>query len=188
MRQWRRTFDGGHLKSTFVQNSQFLTPSFLSPCSTLFVLHVPLFSTYVHFSELPPPLSKKVRQQCCRTNVANVYEFSNEKMGSKKRDKNYFFCKLNMKYCFLHSFIYKDNKNIYKFIKNVKWKKKIVCTFFIKKTPLYAGLGSKQQLPSNLSMTIFFEWPHRCWWKSDSLTVWKTGVLSCVKLKCLCES
>ena len=129
MRQWRRTFDGGHLKSTFVQNSQVLTPSFLSPCSTLFVLHVPLFSTYVHFSELPPPLSKKVRQQRCRTNVANVYEFSNEKMGSKKRDKNYFFCKLNMKYCFLHSFIYKDNKNIYKFIKNVKWKKKLSAPF-----------------------------------------------------------
>ena len=50
-------------------------------------------------------------------------------------------------------------------------KKKIVCTFFVKKRPLYAGLGSKQQLPSNLSMTIFFEWPHGCWWKSDSLTL-----------------
>ena len=44
-------------------------------------------------------------------------------------------CKLNIKdQCFLHSYIYNDNKNIYMFIKNVKWKKNVYA-FLIKKTP-----------------------------------------------------
>ena len=97
-------------------------PLFIPVCFTC-TLPLPPPAFYVwspyRFSELPP-LSKKVLQCRCRTNVANVYEFSNEKMGSK-REKKYFFCKLNIKdQCFVQSYIYKDNKNIYKFIKNVK--------------------------------------------------------------------
>ena len=43
-------------------------------CSFFFVLNVPP-SKYVRLSELTPP-------------PCNVYEFSNEKSGSKKREKN----------------------------------------------------------------------------------------------------
>ena len=70
----------GHLKKyIFVQNSLFLTLSFLSPvCFTC-----ALFLLYVFFSDLPHPLSEKGLQHDCKTNLANVYEFSNEKMGSK---------------------------------------------------------------------------------------------------------
>ena len=54
---------------------------------------------------------------------------------------------------FLQLYIYNDNKNIYSSCKNLN-EKKNVSAFLIKKTPLYAGLGSKlqnfQQLPSNL--------------------------------------
>ena len=97
----------GCSKSTFARNFQFLTPS--PSCSSLFVLHVtPPPSTYVCFGELPP-FSKKFR---------DVHEFLNEKSGGEKREKNYFFCKLNIKdQCFLHSYIYNNNKNIYRFIK-----------------------------------------------------------------------
>ena len=73
---------GGYLKSIFVQNSQFLIPSFLSPCSTLFVLHVPLFSTYVHFSELSPPLSKK---------LPTFMNFRMKKWGVKREIRIFFF-------------------------------------------------------------------------------------------------
>ena len=75
---------------------------------------------------------------------------------------------------FFTQFIYNDNKNIYKFIKNVKWKKTYQ-RLFNKNTPLYAEPSAKQQnfwqLWSNLSErtvcclknhTIFFtERTHR---------------------------
>ena len=48
--------------------------------------------------------------------------------------------------CFLPSYIYNDNANIYMFIKTLNEKKNIVYTFFIKQAPLYAGLGSKQNV------------------------------------------
>ena len=69
-------------------------------CSSMFILHCTPFypspSTYVRFSELPPS-QKKLR---------NVNEFSNEKPWIKKREKNYFFCKLNIKdQCFLKLYI-----------------------------------------------------------------------------------
>ena len=82
----------GHSKITSARNFQFLTalPPSVCPCS----FYPP--STYVRFSELPPPLSKKFR---------NVYEFSNEKSETEKREKNQFFCKLDIKdQCFLHSY------------------------------------------------------------------------------------
>ena len=44
----------------------------------------------------------------------------------------------------LHTYIYNDNKNIYNLTINAEWKKKCL-RLFNKKTPLYAGLGSKQQ-------------------------------------------
>ena len=43
---------------------------------------------------------------------------SNKKSGGEKKEKNQFFCKLNIKeQYFLHSYIYSDNTNIYIFIK-----------------------------------------------------------------------
>ena len=44
-------------------------------------------STYVRFSELPPPSQKKFQ---------DTYEFSNEKFGNEKRDRNFFYFKLNV--------------------------------------------------------------------------------------------
>ena len=81
-------FPRSHSKSTFGRNFQFFTPppSF-PPCSSLFVLHVPPPSTYVRFRELPPSQKK----------FLDAYKFSNEKLGSKNREKNYFFCKLSIK-------------------------------------------------------------------------------------------
>ena len=113
-------------------------------CLSLFLLHVPS-STCAGFSvlALPLPLSQKT--------FRDVYKFSNEKSGSEKRGENWFFCwKLSIKnQCFLYIYIYNENKNIYKFIKkNVKLKKKKkslrLCNLCNKKTPLYAGLSSKQ--------------------------------------------
>ena len=89
-------------------------------------------STYIRFSELPPGLLAK--------KFCDNYEFSNENLGSEKREKNKFFCKLNIKD--LYSYIYND-KNIYKFIKKCEMKK--ISVSFNKKTPLYAGPGSKHK-------------------------------------------
>ena len=79
----------------------------LSSCLSLFVLHVT--SLNVCFRELPPtPSQKKFR---------DGYGFSNEKLKSKKTGKNFFLLSKHKKSMFLHSCIYNDNKNIYKFIK-----------------------------------------------------------------------
>ena len=73
----------------------------------------------------PPPFSQKT--------FRDVYEFSKEKSRSKKRKKNYFFCKGNIKdQRFLHSDIYNDNKDVCEFLKNVKWNIYIYA-FLIKK-------------------------------------------------------
>ena len=43
---------------------------------------------------------------------------SNKKSRGEKREKNSFFCKINIKdQCFLFSYMYIDNTNIYMFIK-----------------------------------------------------------------------
>ena len=103
-------FDWGHSKKTFARNFQ---------CSSLFVLHVlPLLFNvtfaFVSYPPTPTPLPLSLSQK----KFFDAYEFSNEKSGSEKREKNFFFCKLNVKdQYFLHSYIYNDNKNIYKFIK-----------------------------------------------------------------------
>ena len=55
----------------------------ICPFLSLFVLNVSL-SKYVRFNELPPPLSQK--------KFHDIYEFSNEKLGGEKEEKNYFFC------------------------------------------------------------------------------------------------
>ena len=55
---------------------------------------------------------------------------SNKKSGGEKREKNYFFCKLNIKdQCFLHSYIYNDKTNIYMFIKKTLNEKKMSTPF-----------------------------------------------------------
>ena len=52
--------------------------------------------------------------------------------GVKREERIVFFYKLNAKdECFLHSYIYNQNKNIYKFIK--KLNQKNTYHFFIKK-------------------------------------------------------
>ena len=54
-----------------------------------------------------------------------------------KREKRINFCKVNMQdHCFSHTYIYMDNKNIYKFIKNVQWEK-LCLHLFNKKISLY---------------------------------------------------
>ena len=88
-------------------------------------------STYIRFSEIPP-LSKKFR---------DAYDAYFEKIirGWKEKTQH----KLNIKdQCFLHSYIYNDNTNIYMFRKkNVKLKKqKKYLRLFNKKIPLCAGL------------------------------------------------
>ena len=78
----------GHSKSMFARNFQFLThpPPFpSSPCSFLFVLHVPSPSPppsmYVRFSELPSPSSRK--------KFRDAYDACFEKKsGDEKWEKN----------------------------------------------------------------------------------------------------
>ena len=49
-------------------------------CLFMFILHVsPFHCTFALVNYPPPPLTKK---------VCDAYEFSNEKSGSKKREKN----------------------------------------------------------------------------------------------------
>ena len=133
----------------FVRNFRSLTLSL--PCSS----YVPS-STYVRFSELTSPLLSK--------NVPDVYKFSKEKSGSKKREKNQFVCKRKINdQCFLHSNIYSNNKNVYEFIKKTLNELYIYMYIYIyiyiclfnQKRPFHAGLSSKQQnvqqLLSNLS-------------------------------------
>ena len=44
--------------------------------------------------------------------------FQMKNLGVKREKRIFFFCKLNVKdQYFLHSYIYNDNENIYKFIK-----------------------------------------------------------------------
>ena len=78
-------------------------------------------SMHVRLSELPPSPSQK--------NFRDVYEFLNEKSGSEKR-KELIFCKLIINdQCFLHSFMYNGNKNIYKLIKKKRNKTKMSTSF-----------------------------------------------------------
>ena len=74
---------------------------------------------YVHFSELPPS-QKKLRK---------AYEFSKEKSGSEKEEKNHFFCKLDIKnQCFLHNIYIQWQKkylHIHKKMLNEKKKKNV---------------------------------------------------------------
>ena len=85
---------------------------------------------HVRLSKLPPSPSQK--------NFRDVYEFLNEKSGSEKR--KLIFCKLIINdQCFLHSFMYNGNKNIYKLIKKNEIKQKCL-RLFNKETPSYAEL------------------------------------------------
>ena len=140
--QWDHEWEplmGAFKKVHFCSKFAVLDPLFSFPvCFTC-----ALFLLNVSFSDLPHLLSEKGLQHDCRTNLANVYEFSNEKMGSKKRKIN-FFVKSTWKINVFRSYIYMDNKNIYKFMKNIKWKK-LCLHLFNKKTSLYAGLGWKPQ-------------------------------------------
>ena len=87
-------------------------PSLVSSCSFyMYPSPAPLPTTYVRFSELPPPP--------LRESLAKLLTFiSNKKLGGEKREKNYLFCKLSIKeQCFWHRYIYNNNTNIYIFIK-----------------------------------------------------------------------
>ena len=140
---------GGHSKSTFSRNFQFLTPPSL-PWSFLFVLHVPP-------SPLPPtqrtfalvsysPLKK--------SSAALMTLISNKKSGGEKWEKNYFFCTLNIKdQCFLYGYTQWQYKYLHVHKKNVNWKEKKCLRLFNQKTPLYVGLGSKQKTFSNCQAT-----------------------------------
>ena len=77
------------------------------------------------------------------------------KIGERKELKELFFVSSTQKInFFLHSYIYNDNKNIYKFKETLNEKKNVYA--FLKNSPLHSRLGSKQQnflqLPSNLSV------------------------------------
>ena len=116
----------GHSKSTFAQNVQFLTalPTFVRPC--LFYMYSPSQRAFVLVSyphTPPPPLSPDCTSFCLKK-FRDVYEIRMKNRGVKREKRNSFFCKFNIKdQCFLHSYIYNDNKNIYKFIKLVNKKK-----------------------------------------------------------------
>ena len=68
-----------------IQNLRSLETSSFDPstptCLSLLILHVPPLSTYVCLRELTHPQKR----------YCNAFEFSNEKSGSEKREKNYFF-------------------------------------------------------------------------------------------------
>ena len=58
--------------------------------------------------------------------------FQMRKRGVKREKRISWFVNMQDQ-CFSHSYIHRDNKNIYKFIKNVKWKKNMSgYTFLIK--------------------------------------------------------
>ena len=55
---------------------------------------------------------------------------------------------------FLYSYIYNDNKHIYKLIQNAKWKENVY-TFFIKKNNFINGFGwTATHLATAMSLTI----------------------------------
>ena len=85
------------------------------PCSSLFVSHIPQQPpspqrAFTLVSPSPRPSQKKFH---------DLYEFSNENRGVKREKRINLF--VNSKdQCFLHSYIYNNNINSYKFIKNVQ--------------------------------------------------------------------
>ena len=84
-----------HVDMKWFNDNSLGNSIFVTPCSSLLVLHVPTprQRTFALVS-YPPPSRKK---------FCDVYEFSNEKSGSEK--KKIFFCKLNIKdQYFLHSY------------------------------------------------------------------------------------
>ena len=100
-------------------------------------------SMYVCLSEFPP-LKK--------SSATLMMLILNKKFEGWKEGKGLIVCKLHIKdHCFLNSYIYNDNTNIYMFIKNVKWKENVYA-FLIKNTFIcWNMLKTKKQLPSNFS-------------------------------------
>ena len=123
----------GHLKSTFVQNSQFLTPPpFLSPC--LFSFEIQCMFALVSY------LTLSQITFCSVIAEPTLQMFMNFQMRKRgvKREKRISWFVMNMQdQCLSHSYIHRDNKNIYKFIKNVKWKKNMSGYTFLIKNHLY---------------------------------------------------
>ena len=104
------TITRSHSKSSFAQN--FWPPSALVHPSSFCIYPVPP-QPICSFYELHSPSQKK---------LPDAYEFSNKNSGSEMRENN--FLRLNIKdQCFLPSYIYNDNKNIYMFMKK-RWMKK----------------------------------------------------------------
>ena len=96
-------------------------PLFIPVCFTCTPLPPPFF-TYVQRIALVSylPSQKKFCNVVAEPTLPIFMNFRMKRWGVKEKKKN-FFCKLNIKdQCFVQSYIYKDNKNIYKFIKNVK--------------------------------------------------------------------
>ena len=77
----------------FVRNVLFLTPPLFRPC---FLTCASPQRTFALVS-YPSPSQKK---------FCFAYEFSNEKLGSEKREKNQFFRKLNLKDQYFYTVIY----------------------------------------------------------------------------------
>ena len=127
--KWKKEL-GGIQKVCSLKISKFWPPS---PSPSLFFLHVLSLSTSVYYSELVP----------LKKSSAMFMNFQMKNQGVK-RQKNYFFCKLNIKvlfltlflHCFLH-WLYIQWQKYLQFMKNVKLKKCL--HLFNKKAPLCAG-------------------------------------------------
>ena len=85
--------------------------------------------------------------------MQNAYEFLTEKLRSEKREKNYFFCKLNTKdgNVFTQIYIYDNNSNTYMFIYI-----KIVYTFLIKLSATTKQLIRSNSICCLKNLAIFF--------------------------------
>ena len=125
-----------HSKRTIARNFQFLTPHpLVHPCSFTCTPCPPPTpytpSEYVHFSKLPPPPPPTSQKS-----YVTLMTFRMKNQGVKTEKRIIFFCKLNIKdQCFLHSYIYNDNKNIYIYVhKKALNEKKNVYAFLIKKS------------------------------------------------------
>ena len=116
---WVENIELGVIQKVLLLETSSFWPSLPPPhpvrsCS--FYMYSPP-STYVGFSKLPPPPPHPLKKSSA-TLMTLISNKKFKKLGSEKREKNFFFCKLNIKnQCFLHSYIYSDNTNIYMSIK-----------------------------------------------------------------------
>ena len=110
-------------------------------CSKLPVLD-PLFSHVLFFQCMFALVSylilsqKKFCSVIAEPTLQTFMNFQMRKRGVKREKRIIWFVNMQDQ-CFSHSYIHMDNKNIYKFIKNVKWKKYISGYTFLIKSHLY---------------------------------------------------